>query len=210
MKLYEKVLTADQKRVLELLAPVMSEQDFYLVGGTALALQVGHRQSVDLDWFTQKTIPDALQLAQSIKGANIPFNIRSVERGTLHGDIEGVRVSFLEYRYPHLKNPILLGGPGYRVASLDDLCCMKLSAIAQRGSRKDFIDLYALLETHASLEEMITMYRSKYQIDDIGHLLYALVYFSDAEKEPLPILLREIKWKTVTETIRKAVKRFAT
>ncbi|MFQ5707811.1 MAG: nucleotidyl transferase AbiEii/AbiGii toxin family protein [bacterium] len=209
MNFYNQVLTDEQRRVLELLAPVMTRNDFYLAGGTAIALHLGHRRSVDLGWFTGKPISDALQLAETIKENEIPLTVRSVEKGTLNGDIHGVRVTFLEYRYPHLTKPIRLPKPGCNLASLDDLCAMKLSAIAQRGFRKDFIDIYALLKRHESLKAMISVYRKKYQITDIAHLLYALAYFSDAENEPMPVLVWDIEWEAVKETIRKQIKSIA-
>ena len=131
------------------------------------------------------------------------------ERVSLHGEIRGVRVTFLEYRYPHLKKPLRLKQPGCDLASLDDLCCLKLSAIAQRGSRKDFIDIYALIKKHITLDEMISLYQRKYKTTDIGHLLYALAYFTDAENEPIPVLLRDIDWETVKKTIQKQVKSIA-
>jgi hypothetical protein len=209
MKYHDSVLTEEQKGVLKVLAPVMTENHFYLAGGTAVALYLGHRRSVDFDWFTADPIPDALQLARTIQENEIRLTIHSVEKGTLHGEIWGVRVTFLEYRYPYLKKPLSLKQPGCDLASLDDLCCMKLSAIAQRSSRKDFIDLYALLEGHKTLDQMISLYQRKYKITDIGHLLYALVYFTDAENEPMPVLLRDIDWEIAKETIQEQVKSIA-
>jgi hypothetical protein len=122
----------------------MTAQQFYLGGGTALAIHLGHRRSVDFDWFTQEHITDPLRLAQDLNDQGIVFVTRSIERGTLHGSVSGVQVSFLEYRYPLLQPLVAWPMFGCTLASPEDLACMKLSALAQRGAKKDFIDIYAL------------------------------------------------------------------
>jgi len=87
------------------------------------------------------------------------------------------------------------------LASLDDLACMKLSAIAQRDSKKDFIDIYALILKHKPLPDLLTLYQRKYATADIGHLLYALVYFDVADEEQTPILLWDVDWAGIERAI---------
>ena len=136
------------KTALRKLGPAMTRRQFYLAGGTALATYFGHRHSVDLDWFTGKQIEDPLRLAQEIRDERIPFKTASIERGTLYGTVSGIRVSLLEYRYPLLRPLAPCPGFACLMASMEDIACMKLSAVAQRGSKKDFVDIYALALRH--------------------------------------------------------------
>ena len=101
-----------QKKVLRQLGPLMTAQQFYLGGGTALAIHLGHRRSVDFDRFTRERIADPLRLAQDLNGQGIACVTERIERGTLHGLAPGVRVSFLEYRYPLLQ--LLIAWPRQR------------------------------------------------------------------------------------------------
>ena len=187
----------------------MSERGIYLGGGTALAVYLGHRVSVDLDWFTEKPIHDQLDFAQELKSNGIPFVVSQVDRGTLHGSVHGINVSVLEYRYPSLV-PVT-HWPEFQclLASPDDIVCMKLSAIAQRGSKKDFIDLYAIVKTYRNLGEALDLYKTRYAVEDIGHVLYGLAYFDDADREKTPKMLWDVDWETIRESIRDWVKEYA-
>lgn len=189
-----------QQDVLRRLAPVVSKHGFYLAGGTALALQLGHRRSVDFDWFSSSRI-DPMRLAQAVREESIAFITGSVETGTLYGTIAGVQVGFLEYRYPLLQGLVKWTDFDVLMASLDDLACMKLNAVAQRSSKKDFIDVYALILEHRPLAELLVLYERKYEAADVGHLLYALSYFDVADEEPMPVLLWDTNWTSVKKAI---------
>ena len=180
----------------------MTQRQFYLAGGTALATYLGHRHSADLDWFTGKQIEDPLRLAQEIRDERISFKASSIERGTLYGTVSGIRVGLLEYRYPLLRPLVHWPGFGCLMASLEDIACMKLSAVAQRGSKKDFVDIYALGLKHIPLKEMLHLYQKKYAVQDIAHVLYGLTYFDDAEQERMPKMFWNIHWKTIKKTIQ--------
>lgn len=201
-KVYLKVLSPVQERVLKGIGPIMMEQRFYLGGGTAIALHLGHRHSIDLDWFSEEKIADPLRLAQDIRERGSPLVTGQIDRGTLHGTISGIRVSLLEYRYPLLKPLLFLPQFSCQIASLDDLACMKLSAIAQRGSKKDFVDIYALGLKHISLKNMVQQYREKYSVRDTAHILYGLSYFDEADKERMPKRYWDFDWRTVKKTIQ--------
>jgi len=209
MKLFPEILTKQQQKVIAQLGPAMTRRGFYLAGGTAIALHLGHRRSLDLDWFTPDRLNDALQLSQTLRDEGIQIIVAQIERGTLHATVSGIRVTVLEYGYPHLKSPVFWEEYGCYLASLDDLACMKLSAIVQRGARKDFIDLYALLREHKSLKLMLRLYSRKFAINDLGHVLYALAYFDDAECEPMPRMLWKVKWRQIKEEIQQQVKAVA-
>ena len=206
MNYFTDGLTESQLDVLNLIGPLMSKWGFYLVGGTALTIYFRHRRSIDLDWFTQEQIVDTLTLAQTIRDAGIPFTTTQTAPGTLHGSVESVRVSFMEYRY-HLLQPLNhWSKPDVSLAALDDLGCMKLSAIAQRGSKKDFLDVYALCTQHRPLEEFLSLYQRKFGVVDISPVLYGLVYFDDADEERTPEMMWDLNWDLVKNQIRIWVK----
>lgn len=206
MKYHVESLNKKQFSVLQKLAPIVQQKDFYLGGGTALAIYFGHRTSVDLDWFTSKQVGDAMILAQSLRNANLDFVTEQTASGTLHGSISNVRITFLEYQYPLLQAPMHWKEVDCSLASLEDLACMKLSAVAQRGARKDFCDIYALGIKQFSLKEMLDFYHTKFGIQDIGHVLYGLAYFDDAESERMPKMLWDVKWTEIKKTIQGWIK----
>ena len=195
-----------QKKILQRLGPILTQQHFYLVGRTTIAINLGHRHSVDLDWFTGESIADPMLLAQNILDNGIPFITGQIERGTLHGTISGVRVSFLEYKYPLIKPLITWQKAACQLASLEDIASMKLSALTQRGSKKDFVDIYALGLRQFRLRDMLRFYQKKYSVEDIGHVLYGLSYFDDADKERLPKMFWDVDWKIIKKTIQGWVK----
>jgi hypothetical protein len=209
MRFHREVLSVSQEKALHQLGLVMTRHGFYLGGGTAVALHLGHRRSVDLDWFAQELI-DPLQLAQEIRRAGIRLSTSRIERGTLHGYVLRVRVSFLEYLYPLLRSARNWKDHRCEVASLDDLACMKLAAIAQRGSKKDFVDIYALGLKHKPLVDMIALYQEKYSVRDTAHLFYSLTYFDDANTERIPTMLWDSDWREVKATILRWVGEMST
>jgi hypothetical protein len=95
------------------------------------------------------------------------------------------------------------------MVSLEDLACMKLSALAQRGSKKDFVDIYALGLRHIPLKEMIRLYQQKYSVKDIGYILYGLIYFDDADRERMPRVFWDLDWRTIKRTIQGWVREVA-
>ena len=205
MKLHLEGLNAKQIKILRQAGRSLQERGFYLAGGTALAIYFGHRKSLDLDWFTPKSMGDAMVLAEWLRGKDLDFVTGQTALGTLHGTIHGMRVSFLEFQYPLLQPLMKWAEMGISLAALDDLACMKLSAIAQRGLRKDYCDIYILGTKHRSLAEMLKLYQRKFKVRDISPVLYGLSYFDDADSEPMPRMLMKIQWKTIKNTIQEWV-----
>ena len=201
MKFHLEGLPKKQVNVLKLLGSHAQSRGYYLGGGTAISSYFGHRMSVDLDWFISTRMEDALLLAQELRDAKLNFVTAQTAPGTLHGSIAQIRVTFLEYKYPLLKSPVFWNEMNCSLASLEDLACMKLSAIAQRGARKDFCDIYALGIKHIPLKDMLTLYSKKFHIQDLGHVLYGLAYFDDAESERMPKMLWDVKWAEIKKTI---------
>jgi len=204
MTFYPEVMPATQQTMLRRLAAVASDRGLYLAGGTALAIQIGHRRSIDLDWFSPSAI-DPMDLAADLRRGGLPIEVTDMEEGTLHGMAGGVKLSFLEYRYPDLVPPIDWADYGVRLAALEDLACMKLSAIGGRGSKKDFIDLFALGREGFTFEQMLMFYRQKYDVSDLGHTLFALTYFDDAEQDETPAMLWQVDWDEVKTAIERWV-----
>jgi hypothetical protein len=206
MKFHIEGLKSRQISVLRKVAPIVQPRAFHLAGGTALAIYFGHRVSEDLDWVTPSQLGDAMVLAQSLRNEKLDFVTEQIAPGTLHGSISGVRVTFLEFQYPLLKAPTQWKEIGCALASLEDLACMKLSAVAQRGARKDFCDIYALGTKKFSLKEMIDLYREKFGVQDTSPVLYGLTYFDDAESERMPKMLWDVKWAEIKKAVQNWVK----
>lgn len=176
-------------------------KDYVLVGGTSLALQIGHRISIDLDLFTSEDIDVSLILEQIIEFGDIKI----INQGPkiLNLFIDEIKVDFVSYRYGFQEPPQLLDG--LKLASISDIAAMKLAAIAGRGSRKDFIDLYFILEEY-SLPEIFAFYEAKYP-DGSNFMVYkSLLYFEDAEIQPMPKMLKNVNWNTIKNKIISEVK----
>jgi predicted nucleotidyltransferase component of viral defense system len=191
-----------EPKLLELLKKIMSEvifKDFNLVGGTSLALQIGHRFSVDIDLFGHSEI-DVLEFTRTLsKAGNVTIIKKS--NNIVIFSVDGIKVDFVNYNYPLLENISVV--ENIRLVSDKDIAAMKLNAIAGRGSRKDFIDLYFLLQKY-SLKEMISFYNQKYADGSEFMVIKSLNYFEDAEKETMPILHKDIDWEVIKEAILEA------
>ena len=177
--------------------------DFFLVGGTALALQIGHRLSIDLDLFTQNPI-DTQQL-ETYLNKKFDFFTDYVGPNTLKGFIKNIKADFITHDYP-LVRPLIVEG-SLRLASLEDIAAMKLNAIAHSGYRqKDFYDLYFLLEHH-SLKVYLKAYQEKYPHSNPVIPLKGIVYFDDIDFEiEQPMLQRKVSFKKVKERLLAAAK----
>ena len=176
--------------------------DYYLAGGTALALVEGHRVSVDLDVFVER-MRSTEDVLDRLRGQVPELSVTSLEAGTVYVEVHGVQVSVIEYRYPLLGPTVATDG--LALANRDDIAAMKLSAIASRGSRKDFVDLWILLTRHRSLTEYLALYEEKFEVRDVGHVVRSLVHFDDAERDPPLRLLVDIDWELVKRNFRSRV-----
>jgi len=191
-----------------MIIPVLHE--FFLVGGTALALRMGHRISVDLDLFTlnefepESLLPDLsaeFNVIESYAGKNT-LNL-GVEYPNNSGNI--VKIDLIRYAYPLLKPVAVI--EGIRMLETDDIIPMKLSAVAGRGSKKDFYDIYFLLRSY-SLNEMLSLFEKKYINSNKFQVVKSLVYFDDAELEPDPQTIEKISWKEVKKLIQQEVSQY--
>lgn len=174
---------------------------FYLAGGTGLSLKLGHRRSYDFDFFNPQLFNEDIVLQQMQSLEN--FVLVSKGQHTLHLTINGVKVSFLGYKYPQLfpmHNLKIDSEAEVKVADERDIACMKISAICSRGSKRDFVDLF-MVTKETELSELLTLYKKKYSLTPHNnvHIFKSLMYFDDAEQEPMPDMSRTISWKAVKE-----------
>lgn len=171
-----------------------------LVGGTALALQLGHRRSVDLDFFG--TVPQTPDELQDLLRENHDVTIVKESKNIHIYLIDGVKVDIVNYKYDWIDTPV--EEDGIRLADVKDIAAMKVAAIIGRGTKKDFIDMNRLLQIF-SLKEILDMYMQKYPDGSLFIAMKSLSYFEDAESDPMPFMFDEIDWGVVKASIREAI-----
>lgn len=175
-----------------------------LVGGTSLALQYGHRQSVDLDFFGR--LPEDINnLIDAVRRAG---NITIVNQSKiiLQTTVNQVKVDFVDYsRYKWIDDPVVENE--LVLASDRDIAAMKINAIIGRGSRKDFIDLYVLLQ-HYSLSDILSFYQQKYPEYSEYRALLSMTYFDDAEMQDMPRMFIDTTWDDMKTAILQAVEAY--
>ena len=191
---------------LALLARIQSLPEFAqtrLVGGTSLALQFGHRVSIDLDLFG--SWPLGTDLFETLKRVGKVRKSSGSANGRLQFFfVDCVKVDCVAYdEYPWLDPPV--EGHGVRLAGLRDIAAMKVNAITNRGTRKDFVDLAFLLERF-SMDEIFGWYGEKYAEASPALALRSLSYFVDAEADPLPRMLLPFDWDGAKSRISAAVR----
>jgi hypothetical protein len=187
---------------LELLNKLMNDEvlnDFALVGGTALALQLGHRISVDIDLFSQKQFNES-ELAEYLH-ANYHLELDFISKNTLKGEIDGVQLDFIAHQYPWIK-PIKRENK-IRLASFEDIAAMKLNAITGNGTRiKDFIDI-AYLSCKIPLRKMLDGYEAKYNANPIIPIK-AIAYFDEINfNEPIKMAHGlKLNWEKIAKRLK--------
>ena len=185
-----------EDKTFELLGRLMSDEKFngfHLAGGTALALQICHRKSIDLDLFTFESF-NYEELSKYLK-TNYEFVESFFEKNTLKGFIEGIKLDIITHSYP-LVEPIVTEN-NVRMYSVKDIAAMKLNAIVGNGTRvKDFIDI-AWISTIIPLSEMLNSFETKYKSNYIP-ALKSLLYFDDIDfNEPVQMTHGKFQWKVI-------------
>jgi hypothetical protein len=203
---HPKVIGARGWVLVRTLARAGLTEDWVLAGGTGLALQLGHRLSRDLDFFRAGPF-DTEELASALARVE-RVSVQGRSPGTLHVALGGVRVSLTAQR------PFLFPGieyPGLAVADPRDIAVMKVVAIGGRGSRRDFVDLYFFLRSGGSLEFIFRLIRRRCRGLDFNeyHLMRSLVFFDEAETEPMPRMLRRVSWSEIKKTMVAEVRRLS-
>jgi predicted nucleotidyltransferase component of viral defense system len=197
-----------ERTTFELLTKLMQDEKFNgfnLAGGTALALYLGHRRSIDLDIFTPNDF-DSKKLEEYLIDT-YDFKSSFLEKNTLKGTVDGIKIDCITHNYPYLEPP-LQSKEGVRLYSIKDITAMKLSAIADNGTRiKDFIDI-AYLSSKLSLEEMINTYEKKFPNSNPIRPLKGLVYFHDINfTEPVQMIRGSLKWDAVEKRLHEMIKK---
>jgi len=171
-----------------------------LVGGSAIALYIGHRHSIDIDLFGLIEHHDIVLLLNELGFDSffIDLNIRNIK----HLRINNVKVDIVNYNYKWIEPAVEANG--LRIAGLKDISAMKLNAITGRGSKKDFIDLYFLLKKF-SLKEMLEFYKEKYPGNSLFMVVKSLSYFEDAEKNDMPLMLENVNWEKIKNQIKNEI-----
>lgn len=202
-----KTVNKDTLNLLKEISAIKALNLFALAGGTSLSLQLGHRISIDLDFFTREefNVENLISiLKQNFDLSDISENTNSLSL-FIKTQSQPVKVDFLRHNYPILKELIIVNG--IRLFSVADIAAMKLNAVTNRGAKKDFYDIYELLQ-HYSLYELINLYKQKYVDRNIFTLLKSLVYFEDANLEPHPVCLRHISWEVIKKQIALEEKKY--
>lgn len=169
-------------------------KDFILVGGTALALQIGHRKSIDLDFFSENNFNEN-ELSEYLQTSN-HFKLDFLSKSTLKGEINGVKVDLIKHGYPQVNPPVLF--EGIRMASIEDIAAMKLNAIIGNDTRlKDFVDI-SYSSSSICLNDMVAAFDKKYLVRNPVMAVKALSYFKDINyNEPIQLLHGKLKWSVI-------------
>jgi hypothetical protein len=179
---------------------------FFLVGGTALALTLGHRKSVDIDLFTNVSF-DASQLLENIH-QDFLYQLSYTAVNTLKGSINNIKVDMLAHRYRYIQEPTVFNG--IKMLSEPDIVAMKLNTIATSGQRsKDFIDIFYLLDNY-DIGNMLAFYKTKYNQENDTFLLKSLIYFDEVDLSDWPVMVKNpgLNWNDVKKRIDTSVMQY--
>lgn len=201
---YGDTISKQARKDLEILVSSGLLKNFYLAGGTGLALHLGHRESVDLDFFSQDKFDENRYLE------NIPtlgsFELQNKETHTLTGRFNNTLLTLLHYGYPLLEKTTRW--EGIEIGSVIDIACMKLDAAATRGSKKDFIDIYFILKNGGhTFADLFSAFSRKYaEVNyNLMHIKKSLVYFANAESDPMPLMHIPTDWNAVKKFFESEV-----
>lgn len=194
--LYYETIEPQTLELLRMLQEIPSLRKTRLVGGTSLALQIGHRKSIDLDFFGEVDA-DNDALTEDLKNLGNLMVLKASSHIHVYL-LNNIKIDIVDYAYPWLNEAIRIDG--ILLAGLTDIAAMKLAAITGRGTKKDFIDLY-FLSKRFTLSEMLSFYERKYPDGSMFMVLKSLSYFEDAEQDPSPYMLEPIDWEEVKRHI---------
>jgi predicted nucleotidyltransferase component of viral defense system len=197
--MFKDALPEKLKAILKKITPVVRTKRFYLAGGTGLALQIGHRISEDLDFFCDVSF-DPNSLLLTLKNRTDSSEEVAVETHTLLVFLEGARCSFFFYKVPLIYEPVVF--ERLDVADWRDILAEKFKTISQRGSKKDFYDIFAIMRSKTlTIEEAVSIFKKRFAKTGLNtyHVLRSLTYFEDADGEPDPVMMgaNTFSWEEV-------------
>ncbi len=205
--MFAQALLPDTVRAVKLISEIPSIQKAYLAGGSALTLHLGHRISVDLDFFTQKKF-DQNKLAIELSSVK-EFREEGKSWGSVWGFVAETKFSIFYYQYPLLQKTIAF--EGINISDKKDIAAMKIRALEDRGTKRDFVDAYFLAKEF-SLEQMSSFYDQKYGClnDHLYTILRSLDYFADADSDERPLkMLTSVSWDEVKQFFKQESIRLA-
>ena len=194
----------DTLELLRVLMNIPFFKDTRLVGGTSLALQYGHRRSVDLDLFGNFPDDDD-EMVELFRNLRMSVKIGQRSSRVKPFYLNGIKVDFVRYQYSWIDQIVSDGE--LRLASPKDIAAMKIYAIQGRGSKKDFIDMFYLLKNY-TLDEILNFYRQKYPEGSEYRALLSLTYFADADPMPMPEMFTNDSWMDMKSSIIDSVKAY--
>lgn len=201
--MFAKTLSPTAQTALAILGKSGLLKEAYLAGGSALALHLGHRHSLDFDFFIRKHFKTKDVVERLMKLGK--FEKSTLQSDTILGNFNSVKFSLFYLEYPLIQKtkPFL----NVSLASPADIAAMKIAALVDRGTKRDFIDLYFLIKEKYSLENMFNFYNKKYQklSENIYSILKALKYFEDAEESEMPKMIKKVSWEEVKSFFEKEV-----
>jgi hypothetical protein len=209
-RMFETILSKNAKESLAALGKSGLLKSAYLAGGTALALQIGHRHSYDFDFFAAKEFNERIFL-QKITKIIPDFRLERKDWRTVLGYIGNARFSYFFYQYPLLfKTKKILG---VNLADPRDIAAMKVAALSDRGTKRDFVDLFFIFseEEILTLADALEIYDRKFRTlrQNKIHLIKSLSYFADADQEKMPRMLKSVSWKKVKDYFISEQKKMA-
>ncbi len=203
--MFLSVLNKETKETIEALSSLEFAKSFYLAGGTACAIYLGHRISNDLDFFSRKEFPQ-FEIQNTLRASG-HFVVDYSDAQTLTGRFNQTKISFFYYDYPLIEDTEDF--LNIKISSLKDIGCMKMDAISSRGGRRDFVDLYSILKSlKTNVEEFFKLFQEKYGERNYNyiHMLKSLVYFEDADKDPELNMLVQYSWEEVKDFFKKQIR----
>ena len=205
-----KLLNSNQKLVFENLG-FTSKYGLYLAGGTALIFYLGHRTSLDFDFYTEKEFEKGRFLKifkKELKNKKLTTKVLRDFKNTFEILVNNVNFSCFYYPYPLIGK--LRKFNNVLISSIQDISAMKALAIGQRGTKRDFIDIYYLIKIFG-LKKILSWTKKKYPEYSEMVFLKGLVYFEDAEVEEernIEIVDKSITWNKIKKEIVEAVKKY--
>ena len=206
MSYFLNILNPEQRKVFDKLS--FLNRDFYLAGGTALALQIGHRTSLDFDFYSDRHFDasDLYDKLEEVFREHVSQTAR--EKDTLFVRINNVDCSFFWYGHKLIEKPVII--EGIPVASFEDVAAMKLIAVSRRPAKRDYVDIYFLFQKF-NLKEIFALAKRKYPDINLYYSLRALTYFDDvdeSDKRPVKIFDKDFSWEKAKKKIFEEVKKY--
>ena len=199
--MYWEVIDKNRYNILKKVIEKISLENYYLAGGTALALQTGIRESFDFDFFVQIEFDENLLIQELEEIGKLEVTV--CRKGTVHAILNGVQLTFLYFKNNLVADKIEVEDvKGLYLASIKDIAIMKLIAISQRGTKKDFFDLYYICNNfNITITDILKMLKEKYDENKVNyaHIIQSLAYFEDAEDENLPKVFIDYNWEKIKE-----------